>query len=174
MAGAPGAVSNLVGGREMKTTLGTIAALAATLLAVVPAAAGAEQTRETYKAQVEPICEANRKENQRIMAGARQRVNKGDLETAGKQFIRASGSIAEMAKQLDAVPAPVGDERRVSRWLQHIRLLKTRLHNVGKYFKEGEEIKGTHESILAERAGLSANNTSIVFHFRACRFNRIG
>lgn len=158
----------------MKRTLGTIAAIAATLLAVVPATSGAEQTRETYKAQVEPICEANREANARIMAGARQRVNKGDLETAGKQFIAASGSVAEMAGKLAAVPPPVGDERRVSRWLQMIRLLKTRLHNVGKYFKAGEEIKGTHESILAERAGLSANNTSIVFHFRSCRFNRVG
>lgn len=158
----------------MKRTLGTITALAVTLLAVVPATAGAEQTRESYKTQVEPICEANRKANARIMAGARQRVNKGDLETAGKQFTAASGSISTMVKELATVPPPVGDEHRVSRWLKMIRLLKTRLNNVGKYFKADEEIKGTHESILAERAGLSANNISIVFHFRACRFNRVG
>ena len=158
----------------MKRTLGTIVALAATVLAVVPTVAGAEQTRETYKAQVEPICAANRQANERIMAGARERVNKGDLAPAGGQFIRASDSVGKLAKQLAAVPAPAGDERRISRWLQLIRLLKTRLHNVGKYFKAGEEIKGTHESILAERAGLSANNISIVFHFRACRFNRVG
>lgn len=158
----------------MKRTLGTIAALAALLLVVGPATAAAEQTRETYKVQVEPLCEANRKANERIMEGARQRVSRDELVPAGKQFIAASGSVAKLANQLATVPPPVGDERRVNRWLQMIRLLKTRLFNVGKYFKAGEEIKGTHESILAERAGLSANNTSIVFHFRACRFNRVG
>lgn len=158
----------------MKRALGTIAAFAAVLLVAVATTAAAEQTRETYKAQVEPLCETNREANERIMEGARQRVNRDELVPAGKQFIAASGSVGKLANQLATVPPPVGDERRVSRWLKFIRLLKTRLFNVGKYFKAGEEIKGTHESILAERAGLSANNISIVFHFRACRFNRAG
>ena len=53
-----------------------------------------------------------------------------------------------------------------------MRLLKQRLRNVGKYYEAGEKIKATHESILAERSGLSANNTSIVFRFHYCRFSR--
>ena len=62
---------------------------------------------------------------------------------------------------------------RVDRWFEQMRLLKTRLRNVGKYYKEGKEIKATHESILAERSGLSANNISIVFKVQYCRFGRI-
>jgi hypothetical protein len=153
----------------MKGTLGTLAAIAAALLVIAPLAHGEEQTRESYKAQVEPICQANRAANEKIMAGARDRVNKGKLELAGKQFVRVSTSFGGLIKRLVPVPPPPADERRIERWFDSMRLLKQRLRNVGKYYEAGEKIKATHESILAERAGLSANNTSIVFHFHFCR-----
>jgi hypothetical protein len=158
----------------MKGPLGTFAVIAIAMLAVAPLAAGEEGTRESYKAQVEPICQANRKANEKIMAGARARVNRGKLTLAGKQFIKVSGSVAGLVKQLAPIPAPAADVRRVEHWLGSIRLLKQRLRNVGKYYKAGEKIKAAHTSILAERAGLSANNTSIVFHFHYCRFSQIG
>lgn len=154
--------------------LGTLAVLILATLAVAPLASGEEPTRESYVAQVEPICQANRTANDRIMAGARDRVNKGRLELAGKQFIRASGSFGVLIKQLAAVSPPAADSHRIDRWLSLMRLLKSRLQMVGKYFKAGEKIKATHESILAERSALSANNISIVFHFHYCRFSRIG
>jgi hypothetical protein len=103
------------------------------------------------------------------MAGARQRVSKGKLEIAGKQFVRVSHSFGGLIKQIATVPPPPADTHRVERWLELMRLLETRLRTVGKYFKAGEKIKATHESILAERSGLSANNISIVFHFHYCR-----
>ncbi len=158
----------------MKRTLGIFAAIAIAMLAIAPLATGEEQTRDSYKAQVEPICQANRSSNEKIMAGARDRVNKDKLVLAGKQFIRVSGSVAGLIKQLATVPAPTADERRVEHWLGSIQLLKQRLREVGKYYEAGEKIKATHTSILAERAGLSANNTSIVFHFHYCRFSHIG
>jgi hypothetical protein len=158
----------------MRRTLGTIAAFAFALLAVAPLAHADEQTRETYKAQVEPICQANRSANERIMDGARERVNRGELELAGKQFIRVSTSFGALIRRLVPIPAPLADERRVDRWLDAMRLLKQRLRNVGKYYKAGEKIKAAHESILAERSGISANNISIVFKVRYCRFSRIG
>jgi len=154
--------------------MGTFAAIALAMLAVAPLARGEEPTREGYVAQVEPICQANREANERIMAGAKERVNRDKLKLAGKQFIRVSGSFGELIKQLAAIPPPASDSHRVDRWLELMRLLKTRLRNVGKYFKAGEKIKGTHESILAERSGISANNISIVFHFHYCRFGHIG
>jgi hypothetical protein len=174
MAGRVAPASNLCAAWEMKGPLGTFAAIAVALLAIAPPAAGEEQTRESYKAQVEPICQANREANERIMDGARERINKGKLEPAGKQFIRASGSFGELIKQLAPVPPPPADDHRIERWLEQMRLLKQRLRNVGKYYKAGEKIKATHESILTERSGLSANNTSIVFHFHYCRFGHIG
>jgi hypothetical protein len=155
----------------MKVKLGTLAAVVLATLAVVPIAHGEEQTRETYKAQVEPICQANREANTRIMAGAQKRVNSGKLEVAGKQFIRVSRSFGGLVGQLAAVPPPPADVHRVERWVELMRLLEARLRLVGKYFEEGLKIKATHESILAERSGLSANNISIVFHFHYCRLS---
>ncbi len=153
--------------------LGTIAAVALALLVVAPLSGAAEQTRETYVAHVEPICKANREVSERIMAGARKRVNTGKLAPASKQFIRLSGSIAKLAQRLAKVPPPTTDVRRIHRWVQIIRLLKTRVRLVGKYYGEGLKIKGNHEAILAERAGISANNTTIVLHFRYCRFGNL-
>jgi len=156
----------------MKRALGTLATIALVTLAVAPLADGEEQTRESYKAQVEPICQANRSANERIMSGAKERVNKGKLKPAGKQFIRVSESFGRLIKQLRPIPAPAADEHRIGRWFELMKLLRLRLRSVGRYFIEGERIKGTHESILAERSGISANNISIAFHFHYCRFGR--
>lgn len=157
----------------MRNLLGIFAAVAVALLAIAPLALGEEQTRESYKAAVEPICQANREANERIMKGARERVNSGKLETAGKQFIRLSGSLGGMIAKLLPIPAPPADDHRIDRWFEQMRLLKQRLRNVGKYYKAGEEIKATHESILAERAGITANNTMVPLHLQSCRFSHI-
>lgn len=156
----------------MKGPLGTLVAIAAALLAAAPLAHGEEQTRETYKAQVEPICQANREANERIMDGARERINKKDFAPAGKQFVRVSESFGSMIPKLAAVPPPPADDHRVDRWLEQMRLVKTRLRRTGKYYKAGEDIKAAHEAILAERSGIAANNISIVFKVRYCRFGR--
>lgn len=158
----------------MKGPSGILVAVVLAMLVVAPLAGGEEQTRESYAIQVEPICKANRDTNERIMSGARDRVNKNRLKPAGKQFIRLSESFGDLIKRLIGVPAPAADGHRLDRWFEAMKLLKGRLRNVGKYFIAGEKIKGTHESILAERSGLSANNISIVFHFHYCRFSHIG
>lgn len=157
----------------MKRTLGILAALVATLI-VVAAAPAAEQTRESYKQLVEPICESNRALNEKIMAGARKRIRKKQYGPVSKQFIRVSGSFGRLIKRLSPIPAPTGEERRIGRWLKFMRLIKTRVRKVGKYYERGADIRAAHESIQAERAGISANNISIVFKLRECRFGRIG
>jgi hypothetical protein len=158
----------------MRKTLATIAALAPLALAVAPLAHAEEQTRESYKAQVEPICQANREANERIMAGAKKRIDGNELKPAGKQFFRLSASLGGMIRKLAKVPPPATDSHRIERWLEIIELLKERVRLVGKYFVEGLKIKGNHEAVLAERAGISANNTTIVLHFHYCRFGRFG
>jgi len=152
--------------------MGTVAAVVLAMLAVAPFAHAEEQTRETYKAQVEPLCQVNREANERIMQGAQRRINKDEFEPVGKQFVRVSKSFGGLVKQLANVPAPSADAHRVDRWFEQMRLLKTRLRTTGKYYKEGEDFKAAHESVLAERAGITANNTSIVFHLHYCRFGR--
>lgn len=154
-------------------TLGILAVLVA-LLAAAAAAPAAEQTREAYKERVEPVCKANRIANERIMSGARQRLKRKMYVPVGKQFVRVSGSFGKLIKRLGPVPPPVGYERTVKRWIAFMRLIKQRLFKVGKLYRAGEDIKAAHMSILAERAGISANNISIVFKLRECRFSRVG
>src|SRR3954447_21155447 len=110
----------------MKGPLGIVVVVALAMLAIAPLADGEEQTRESYKAQVEPICKANRDANERIMAGARERVNGGRLEPAGKQFLRLSESFGKLIKHLVVVPAPTADSHRIDRWLEIMKLLKSR------------------------------------------------
>lgn len=153
----------------MRKPLALLAVMAVATLAVATLVHADGQTRESYKAQVEPLCKANREANERIMAGARARVRRKELDRVGKQFIHVSISFAGLIERLAAVPPPVGDEHRVERWFVSLRVLRQRLRNVGKYYEAGEEIKAAHESILAERSGISANNTSIVLHFHYCR-----
>jgi hypothetical protein len=155
----------------MKGLLSILATIVALLAPASPALA-AEQTRETYKATIEPVCQANREANERIMDGAQRRINKREFTAVGKQFIRVSGSFGSLIPRIAAVPPPVGDEHRVDRWLEQMRLIKSRLRNVGRYYKEGEDIKAAHESALAQRSGIAANNISIVFKVRYCRFGR--
>jgi len=158
----------------MRRLLGIFAAIVATL-AVAPLARGeGEQTQESYKERIEPICKGNRIANERIMSGARQRIKRKMWVPVGKQFIRVSGSFGRLIKRLGPVPPPVGYERTVQRWAKFMRLVKLRLFKVGKLYKAGEDIKAAHMSILAERAGISANNISIVFKVRECRFSRVG
>lgn len=163
----------------MRTPIGTLAALAAlALLAVAPAAhaqeQSGEQTRESFAKRVEPLCKANRAVNERIMAGARQRIGRKAFGPVGKQFIRLSRSIAGFARRLGRVEPPPADRRRVGQWLHFIRLLKQRTFRTGKLYRRGLEIKAAHQSILAERAGITANNVMVAFPFRYCRFSRIG
>lgn len=156
----------------MRNRLATVVIALLATLALAGLARGEEQTRETYKGQVEPLCKANREANERIMAGVRDRVHAGKLAVAGRQFIRLSSSFGGLIGKLEQVPPPVGDEHRVDRWFDSLNLMRERVRTVGKDYKANEEIKANHELILVQRAGISANNTSIVFHFRYCKITR--
>jgi hypothetical protein len=157
----------------MKGPLGIFAALVATLAVALPAH-GAEQTKESYMERIEPLCKANRVANERIMSGARQRIKRKRFVPVGRQFVRVSGSFGKLIRRLAPVPPPVGYERTVQRWVKFMRLIEQRLLRVGRLYKAGEDIKAAHASILAERAGVSANNISIALKVRECRFRRVG
>jgi hypothetical protein len=152
--------------------------VASIVLGALAVAAGAwaaeEPTREGYVAQVEPICEATRIAEKRILSGAKDRVRSGKLGAAGGQFIRASESFGGMISELVAVPRPAADDTRLLRWFGFLRIVKTNLRKVGKALREGNKVRAMHESIRVERSGNAANNVSFVFRFHYCRIGRIG
>lgn len=150
-----------------------IAAVLFATLAVATVAHGAEEpTREHYVATVEPICKRDREASERILAGTKEAIRDGRLDTAGRQLISASRRFGDTIRKLVAVPRPAADEAKLQKWFGFLRILRDRIRQTGVYYKEGEELRATHESIAAERTGNAANNVSFSFGFRYCRLGR--
>ena len=99
-----------------------VASAIAALVVLALGAAGAlgvtspDQTRESYVAQVEPICKTNTKANERILAGAEKKVKEGKLEVAAGQFTQAAAAFGKAVKQIKAVPQPVADAAKLAKW----------------------------------------------------------
>ena len=75
-----------------------------------------EQTRESYVAQVEPICKTNTKANERILAGAEKKIKEGKLKVAAGQFTQAAAAFGKAVKQIKAVPQPAADAAKLTKW----------------------------------------------------------
>ncbi len=101
----------------MRGTLRTAVLVAFAALAVAAVARADDPTRESYAAQVEPICQANADANKAILKGVRDRVKQDKFGAAGKQFSRAATEFKATIDQIAAVPQPPADEARLSRWI---------------------------------------------------------
>jgi hypothetical protein len=153
-----------------------ISAAALALLAAAPVARAEEEpTRDQYREQVEPICQANTEANKRILENvthkARSRVP-AKMRQAGRQFIHASAVFAKAVRKLAAVPRPPADRPRLGKWFKQLGVVRQKLRKLGVALKAAEEIKAAHEQIRVERASNAANNFSFVFEFHYCRLNR--
>jgi hypothetical protein len=156
---------------------GTFAAIAAALLlAIAPVASGeeqmSEQTRATYKQQVEPICKRDTLRSRRILRGAERRIKHQKLVPAGHQFLHVSRTFGQAIRRIVRVPPPPADTARLHKWFKYLRLVELRFHKLGLYLVHRQRTKATHESIRAERAGNTANNISFPFGFHYCRLSR--
>jgi hypothetical protein len=156
----------------MVKPLGILAALAVAILVAAPSALGEEPTREAYVTQIEPICKRDTERSQRILEGARERINKRQLIPAGNQFLRASETFGEAIRKIVAVSRPPADDARLRKWFEFLRIVKMRLRQLGKTLKEEERLKATHASIKLERSSNAANNVGFVFGFHYCRLTR--
>lgn len=137
---------------------------AATALAVT----SAEQTRESYVAQVEPICKTNTKANERILAGAEQKVKAGKLKAAAGQFAQASTAFGKAIKQLKAVPQPVADQAKLTKWLGALEDETKLLSEIGKALKAGKKSRAYSLSVRLEHNATIANNAVLGFDFHYC------
>lgn len=159
----------------MKGTL-PIALLVAAVTLLGASGAHAEEpappTRAEFVERVEPICQANTETDKRILKNVKQRVQRGKLKQAGRQFIHVSAAFGKAIGAMKAVPRPPEDEARLLKWFKFLRIVQADLRKVGKAFKAGEKIKATHEGIRVERASNAANNVGFVFEFHYCRLTR--
>lgn len=163
----------------MRGLLGTFALLCALALlaapvasAQTPVAPAAGPSLDEYRMRVEKICKRDSERGKRILRGAQQRINKGRFKPAGRQFIRVSRAFGGAVRQIVRVPRPPADDARLRKWHKFLRILRTRLSEVGKTLLGGDRVKINHATIRAERSANAANNVSFPFEFKYCRFTR--
>jgi len=155
---------------------GAFAAIVAALLLTASVASGeeqtSEQTRATYKAQVEPICKRDTLRSKRILRGVERRIKHQKLVPAGHQFLHVSHTFGQAIGQIVEVPRPPADAARLKKWVKYLRIVELRFRKLGAYLIRKQRRKATHESIRAERAGNTANNVSFPLGFHYCRLTR--
>jgi hypothetical protein len=131
-------------------------------------AIAAEQTRESYVAQVEPICKTNTKANERILAGVEKKVKQGNLKVAAGQFTQAAGAFEKAVKQIRAVPQPPADQAKLTKWLGYLNEETKLLGGIGKALKAGNKSKAQTLSVRLTHNGNLANNAVLGFEFNYC------
>jgi hypothetical protein len=147
----------------------SVALLVAGLLAAAAlGVTSAEQTRESYVAQVEPICKTNTKANERILAGAEKKVKQGKLKVAAGQFTQASSAFAKAVKQIKAVPQPVADGAKLAKWTGYLEDETKLLSEIGVALKAGKKSKAQTLSVKLTHNGNLANNAVLGFDFNYC------
>ena len=138
--------------------------------AALVATAGADEvTRESYREAVEPICRANTKANERILAGVRDAVKDGKLRAAATKFRRAGAALQGSLRELRAVPRPAADEARLSRWFGLIAAEGRLFGKTARYLEAGDKGAAQGMVVRLESTARRANNVVVPFEFDYCR-----
>jgi hypothetical protein len=156
-------------GKTKFLSLALLGAVAMMLCA--PFAEGAEQTRETYKAEVEPICKVNSEASSRILKGVKTEVQKGKLKTAATKFTKAAAALKKTLKQLKAVPQPTADKAKLEQWLKTIGEEVTLFEGTAKKLKAGNKSGASAMSLRLTSTANRANNLVVGFEFNHCKAN---
>jgi hypothetical protein len=154
--------------RNSKLFAATVTALVAIGAGACLALAAPEQTRESYVAQVEPICKTNTKANERILARAEKKVRKGELKVVADQFSRASAAFAKAVKQIRAVPPPPADKAKLAKWVGYLGDEQQLLAEIGEALRAGKKGLAQNLRVRLDRNENRANNAVLGFEFDYC------
>jgi hypothetical protein len=143
-------------------------AAAALLLAAVPAFA--EETPETYKEAVEPICKTNTEANEKILKGVRANVKAGKLKLASRQVFAAARALKHAREQLLKVPKPTGDAARLTKWLGYVKTEVELFEATGRKLAHGERNAAQKMVVRLYTNARKTNNLVLDYEFRYCRF----
>jgi hypothetical protein len=146
-----------------------LALATATVFCLLVSLAAAEQTRETYKAQVEPICKQNTLATERIMKGAKREIKQGKLKLAGSKFLRAGASLKRAYNQLVGVEKPPADAARLTSWLGYLKTEAGLFTTTGKALKAGNRHKAQKLINRLTKNADTANSKVLAFNFHWCR-----
>ena len=146
-----------------------VGVFAALFLLTGTSLAFAEETRDTYKAQVEPICQRNAEADSRILKGVKANVKAGKLKLAATQFSKAATALKKALNQLQAVPKPPADSAKLTKWLGYIKTEVELFEKVSKKLK-AEDKSGAQRMALQLTSTVNrANNTVLAYEFKYCR-----
>jgi hypothetical protein len=154
--------------RRIKPTAMGVAAAAVMLLAAQAAFAADEVTRESYTAQVEPICKASTESNGRTLKGVQGEIKNGKLKPAAAQFTKAAAALKKTLNQLRAVPQPPADKAKLTKWLGYIKEEVSLFERTAAKLKAGQK-NGALEMAVRLKATINqANNQVLAFEFNYC------
>lgn len=159
-----------LGARRSHTFWATFGTLfcAAMLATAAFGATDPEQTTEGYVAQVEPICKTNTKANETIFKGVRKLVRQGKLKLAAGHFARAAAAFGKATGEIAAVPQPVDDAARLTKWIGLLRKEKSLLGQIGTALRAGKRAQAQRLQGKLVHNGNLANNTVLGFEFHYC------
>jgi hypothetical protein len=150
-----------------KKTIVSLTAVAM-LFAAMPAPA-AEVTPQSYKEQVEPICKADTKANEKILDGVRANVKAGKLKKASRQLAAAGKALKQAYGQLSKVPQPTADTARLAKWLKGIKTEAELFEATSRKLAKGEK-NGAQKMIVRMQSNATKTNNQVLdYEFRYCR-----
>lgn len=157
-------------GRRFRPFWAAFAALlcAGALAGAALGATDPEQTRESYVAQVEPICKTNTKANERVLKGVRKEIRQGKTRLAAGRFAKAAAAFGRATREIAAVPQPVADAPRLTKWIGLLGKERSLLGQIGQALRAGKKAKAQHLSVTLTHNGNLANNTVLGFEFHYC------
>lgn len=154
----------------MAAALRSLVAIAAVAALLAVASARAEEvTRASYRAAVEPICQANTRANERILRAVRRMVRQDKLGAASQRFLRAAVALRRTLGELRAVPPPPADSARISRWLGFVATEAKLFERTGRYLEAGRKVAAEGMVVRLESVANRANNVVFAFEFEYCR-----
>lgn len=156
--------------RSSKLVASAFAALFAVALfaAAALAVTSPDQTRETYKAKVEPICKTNTKTTERLLGGVKKQVKEGQLKAASGKVSSAAASSGKTVTQLKQVPQPVADAAKLGKWIGYLEKEQKLLSELSKALKAENKSRVQLLTIQLTHNGNQANNSVLGFEFEYC------
>lgn len=157
-----------------KTTIRWVGPAGLALLALLLAASlalGAEVTRDSYVAQVEPICKRNAQANDRILKDVTVEVKAGKLKVAAGQFAAAAKALKSTLTQLKAVPQPSADKAQLTKWLSFVKSESELFERTAAKLNGGDKAGAEKLSVRLTQTVNLANRQVIDFEFINCHVN---
>lgn len=153
-----------------------VVAIAAAVPLSAAAAFAETPTRTAYVAQLEAICKPGAKATQKAMDGVRDDVHASRIGVAAHKFGRAAKIFGHTIQRIGAVPQPLSDTSRISKWFTYLNRQEAYLKRISAQLRAGRTIKAQRLTARFIHNGNLANNVVLSFGFDYCsfRFSRFG